>query len=197
MAGPVVRAQGTPCVSCWQPRHHKYKWRVKRLLCHQEGEIMSSYPICFTWFIHWWENWHLSGCEAIKTSNSSLANGWRNHSSVKRLGVVLSEVKMCSKVWFGRLMHLFALSLSTLSMPGGDKIPYSSILYTWEHFWWSNPYLLSKRGVCFWVSRNILKIWVLWCANRISLCFVTVLCAWELEKVGRMDRVEIFSFLNN
>lgn len=117
-------------------------------------------------------------CLCVKhpeSSNSFLANRWRNHSSVKRLGVVLSEVKMCLKIWFWRPMHLFALSLWTLCMPGGDKVPYSSNLYTCEHFLWSNPYLRSKRGVCFWVSKDILKIWVLWFVSLISncLCFET------------------------
>lgn len=116
-----------------------------------------------------------------ESSNRFLANRWRNHSSVKRLGVVLSEVKMCFKIWFWRFMRFFALSLSILSMSGGAKISYSSNLYTCEHFLWSNPYLLRNRGVCFWVSRSILKMRVLWFVSLIfKYLYILRLPRWSL-----------------
>lgn len=59
-------------------------------------------------------------------------------------------------------MHLFALSLSTVSVPGSDKILYSSNLYDelCGHFSLGNLYfpseiVFSKIGVCFRVSKNI------------------------------------------
>lgn len=175
-------------LSWWQPSISNTNPGSRTFLAIKKHKLCQATP--FSYLIYSLVR-KLMYVKHPENSNCFLAHRWRNHS-VKRLRVVLWEVKMCFKVWFWRLMHLFVLSLSTLSMPGGNKIRYSSDLYT-VNTYLSNPYLPCKRGVCFWVNRNILKIQGLWFASLIfAHLWGKVISCLGANKSGkrRVDREE-------